>query len=61
MEYCLTTRLDGNIAMTSAFHLNRELMEDRSLYKFIWVQQGFVDVEIDHKCRFIVICVLYSL
>lgn len=48
MEYCLTTRLDGNIAMTSAFHLNRELMEDRSLYKFIWVQQGFVDVEIDH-------------
>lgn len=48
MEYCLSTRLDGNIAMTYGFHRNRPLIEDRSLYKFIWVQDGYVDLEIDH-------------
>lgn len=34
--------------MTYDFHRNRPLMADGSLYKFIWVQDGYVDLEIDH-------------
>ena len=48
MEYCLSTRLNGNVAMTYNFHRNKSLLEDKSLYKFIWVQEGFVEAEIDH-------------
>lgn len=48
MEYHLRTKLNGNIAMTSCFHENSFLQRDRSLYKFIWVRHGTLDVEVDH-------------
>lgn len=48
MEYHLNTRMNGNIAMTSRFHENTTLQHDPSLYKFLWVQRGTVDIEIDH-------------
>ncbi|MBT9848891.1 hypothetical protein GPL07_00280, partial [Phocaeicola vulgatus] len=48
MEYHLRTKLNGNIAMTSCFHENSFLRRDRSLYKFIWVRHGTLDVEVDH-------------
>lgn len=48
MEYHLNTPLNGNIAMTYRFHEDAALQHDKSLYKFIWVQQGTLDVEIDH-------------
>ena len=48
MEYHLRTKLNGNIAMTSCFHENSFLQRDRSLYKFIWVRHGALDVEVDH-------------
>lgn len=48
MEYSLTTRLNGNIAITSTFHENTNLQKNKSLYKFIWVQSGKITVEIDH-------------
>lgn len=48
MEYHLRTKLNGNIAMTSCFHENSFLQCDRSLYKFIWVRHGALDVEVDH-------------
>lgn len=48
MEYNLQTRLDGNIVMTSAFHENRVLIQNKNLYKFIWVQKGTLSIEIDH-------------
>lgn len=48
MEYSINTRLDGNIAITSNFHENKTLMQDKSLYKFIWVQKGSLAVEVDH-------------
>lgn len=48
MEYHLNTRLNGNIAMTSRFHEDSSLQRDKSLYKFIWVQRGTLDVEVDH-------------
>ena len=38
MEYHLSTKLNGNIAMTSCFHENSFLQRDGSLYKFIWVR-----------------------
>lgn len=44
MEYHLRTKLNGNIAMTSCFHENSFLQRDRSLYKFIWVRHGTLDV-----------------
>lgn len=48
MEYNLNTRLDGSVAMTAALHESRALMQDKSLYKFIWVQEGTLVVEVDH-------------
>lgn len=48
MEYNLNTRLKGSVAMTANFHENKELMQDKSLYKFIWVQEGSLLVEVDH-------------
>lgn len=48
MEYHLSTKLNGNIAMTSCFHENSFLQRDGSLYKFIWVRHGTLDVEVDH-------------
>ena len=47
MEYHLRTKLNGNIAMTSCFHENSFLQRDRSLYKFIWVRHGTLDVTND--------------
>ena len=48
MEYYLKTKLDGNVAMTYDFHQNKDLMKNKSLYKFIWVQKGSLTVEVDH-------------
>ena len=48
MEYHLSTKLNGNIAMTSCFHENSFLQRDGSIYKFIWVRHGTLDVEVDH-------------
>lgn len=48
MEYCLNTRLNGSIVLTDAFHENRALAQDKTLFKFLWVQQGRLTVEIDH-------------
>ena len=48
MEYCLNTRLNGNVAMTSNFHENESLKRNKSLYKLIWVQKGSLVIEIDH-------------
>lgn len=48
MDYQLNTRLNGNIAMTSRFHENKRLQRDKTLYKFLWVQNGSLAVEVDH-------------
>lgn len=34
--------------MTANFHENIELRQDKSLYKFVWVQEGSLTVVIDH-------------
>lgn len=48
MDYSVTTRLKGVVAMTSSFHADPVLRRDRSLYKFIWVQRGTLTLVIDH-------------
>jgi AraC family transcriptional regulator, transcriptional activator of pobA len=48
MEYKLNTKLDGNIAITYSLHKSPELLRDRSLYKFIWVQKGSLRIVVDH-------------
>lgn len=48
MEYNLNTRLGGNVAMTAAFHQNKALMQNKTLFKFIWVQEGKLFLEVDH-------------
>ncbi len=48
MDYQLSTRLNGNIAMTYNYHENPSLKHDKSLYKFIWIQSGTVRLDVDH-------------
>jgi AraC family transcriptional regulator, transcriptional activator of pobA len=48
MEYKLNTKLNGNIAITYSLHKSPELLRDRSLYKFIWVQKGSLQIVVDH-------------
>lgn len=48
MEYKLNTKLNGNIILTSDFHKSKDLLESKDLYKFIWVQEGSLIVEVDH-------------
>ena len=48
MEYSLKTPLNGNIVMTSCFHENKSWLSDPALYKFIWVREGALTVEVDH-------------
>lgn len=48
MDYNFNTRLKGNIALTTDFHARSVFQKDKTLYKFIWVQEGEVALEIDH-------------
>src|SRR5574344_689557 len=48
IDYEFSTRLDGNIAITSKFHENKALQKDSTLYKFLWVRDGDVSVVVDH-------------
>lgn len=48
MEHRFITPLKGTIALTDSLHDESDLQKEKSLYKFIWVQNGSVTVEIDH-------------
>lgn len=48
MEYHFVTRLNGNMSLTHAFHADLSLQKNNSLYKFIWIQNGTLTLEIDH-------------
>lgn len=48
IDYHLTTPLKGSVAMTDVFHRQRALTKDKSLYKFIWVKNGSLTLEVDH-------------
>lgn len=46
--YDFATRLKGKLSLTDAFHADKELRKDKTLYKFIWVRQGDLTLEVDH-------------
>ncbi|HOO43367.1 MAG TPA: helix-turn-helix domain-containing protein [Bacteroidales bacterium] len=48
MEYTYITPLQGSLIVTDDFHSKDSLLRNKDLYKFIWVREGFVDIEIDH-------------
>ncbi|MEG1616880.1 MAG: helix-turn-helix domain-containing protein [Bacteroidales bacterium] len=48
MEYNFSTKLKGTVALSSNLHESRTLQTDSSLYKFIWVQEGSVTIEVEH-------------
>lgn len=48
MEYILNTSLKGNIALSSTFHANKELQQNKSLYKFLWITEGSLTLLVDH-------------
>lgn len=43
------TKLGGTLALTDAYQEEPSLQKEKGLYKFIWVRQGSVIVEIDHQ------------
>lgn len=48
MEYIFNSRLGGNISLTDSYHKNTAISKDNSLYKFMLVQSGSLQLEIDH-------------
>ena len=48
MEYACMTPLRGSLIVTDDFHSKDELLRNKDLYKFIWVLDGSVDMQIDH-------------
>ena len=48
MNVLFQTPLKGKIAITSNFENQVELQKDKTLYKFIWVKEGSVTLEVDH-------------
>lgn len=44
----LVTPLKGKIILSDSFHEQEKLKKDASLYKFLWVSEGFLSGEIDN-------------
>jgi len=43
------TKLKGHLVLTDSFDDEKALQKEKGLYKFIWVRQGTIVVEIDHQ------------
>lgn len=43
------TKLKGTLALTDSYLTEKALQKEKGLYKFIWVRQGSITVEIDIK------------
>lgn len=48
MEYACITPLQGSLVITDDLHNNESLLQNKDLYKFIWVLEGSLDLTIDH-------------
>lgn len=48
MDFRFDTRLKGQIALTATLHTNANRLKDKNLYKFLWVREGNITLEIDH-------------
>lgn len=43
------TKLKGKLVLTDSYHTDKALQKEKSLYKFIWVRNGNITLEIDHQ------------
>ena len=43
------TKLKGKHVLTDSYHTDKALLKEKSLYKFIWVRNGSITLEIDHQ------------
>ncbi|RHJ81868.1 helix-turn-helix transcriptional regulator [Parabacteroides sp. AM08-6] len=43
------TRIKGRIILTDSLHEEPTLLKDKTLYKFIWVISGEIELDIDHQ------------
>ena len=43
------TKLKGTLALTDSYLTEKALQKEKGLYKFIWVRDGSITVEIDHQ------------
>lgn len=48
MDYYFKTSLKGSIALSDTFLGQANLNRDKTLYKFIWVREGTLSLEVDH-------------
>lgn len=48
MEYACITPLQGSLIITDDLHKSKSLLQNKDLYKFIWVLEGSLDLTIDH-------------
>ena len=48
MDFKFNTRMDGFFALTTRLHEDRALQGGKGFYKFIWVRDGKLDIEVDH-------------
>ena len=48
MNYAYDTSLQETMILTEAFHTDRAIYDNGSLYKFIWVQEGKLTLIVDH-------------
>lgn len=48
MNYAYDTSLQETMILTEAFHTDRVICDNGSLYKFIWVQEGKLTLIVDH-------------
>ena len=43
------TKLKGKLALTDTYAEEKTLQKEKGLYKFIWVRQGSINIEVDHQ------------
>lgn len=49
MKHEYTTKLKGRLVLTDTYHADKSLQTEKSLYRFIWVREGNITLEIDHQ------------
>lgn len=49
MTFQYHSKLKGTLALTNSYLTETALQKEKGLYKFIWVRQGSITVEIDHQ------------
>lgn len=43
------SKMKGRVVLTDSLHADAALLKDKSLYKFIWVVDGEIELDIDHQ------------